>query len=365
MQFTGWFVFFGFIFLISCFFSIFLDLYSIMAVYNYVNFNLTFTLSLGITTLLVMFMLLVSCWGNCFTRTLYFIASVIVGSLVYLTFACIIFNIANAIKPLPFWLGKVLIFGLSLPIILYGLINASFLKLEEITLKIPQIKRPLSIMHLSDLHLGPIYGSRYVTKISSIINSLQPDLVVITGDLFDGTLKITHDMIAPFRDIPKKIFYVLGNHEEYGNLDDVNEAIKDTNITLIRNSIVEFQGCNFIGIDYLSTTGPLKAQLTALKIPLDAANILLYHAPVMTADDLEKQGICLHLCGHTHGGQMIPGHLVTWVLCKYFGGLYKSTSENCYVHVSTGTGTAGPPMRVFSTTRMTLIKINPEKEEIV
>jgi hypothetical protein len=130
---------------------------------------------------------------------------------------------------------------------------------------------------------------------------------------------------------------------------------------ILRDTTNKFKEVNFIGIDYSDSRKEISSKLERIKLNKNKTNILLYHAPMFKLRDLEKKGICLHLAGHTHDGQIFPFSLLVRLLYRYTKGLYKSKSGDSSVFVSSGTGTWGPPMRLGSYNEISLINLRKKK----
>jgi len=296
-------------------------------------------------------------YSSLFSRIIYYIMSYWWAILLYTFLGGILYQIINAIVGLSMGWGLFVFLVPAGLLFLYGTINIFCLKIENIDVYIPNLKQEVRIAHLSDLHLGPIYNKEYSEKIVKILLRENPDFVVITGDLFDGSMKLTEDMVEPFNALPMNIYFVLGNHDLIvSGIEDVLRIISRTKIILIRNEQIVYKGLNIIGIDYSQQWGYLADKLSWQDLSDQMPNILLYHVPELSADELEKYKVNLHLAGHTHGGQMFPMMLTIRCAYPYVKGLYKSTSGKTSVYVSEGTGSAGPALRTF--TRNTIAFIN-------
>ena len=207
------------------------------------------------------------------------------------------------------------------------------------------------IVALSDLHLDALFQKRWLTERIDQVESLQPDLIVLLGDIFEGHGTPHKDLLATINRLsaPLGVWAVLGNHEFYGRIDKSEIQVKKTGVTWLRNKWVELRpGLILAGVDDLTVHRRSEKNGDLVKKALlnrpAGATILLSHTPV----DIEKAanaGADLMLCGHTHGGQIWPfGYLVKRVY-PYFEGLYKV--EDMTVIVSRGTGTWGPRMRLW------------------
>jgi predicted MPP superfamily phosphohydrolase len=217
----------------------------------------------------------------------------------------------------------------------------------------------IKILHLSDIHLGPIYQYESSQKIVNEINSLNPDIVIITGDFVDGTLKISQEMLNPFDTLTIPILYVTGNHEVMYGKEEFLKLISNTRIKHIGNSNFEYKNVNFIGADW---EDDLDSIIYKNK-DNNNVNVLVAHAPLKFQSDLIDSNIFLMLCGHTHGGQLFPFNVFAYFFNRCFKGLYSTTDEKNprFVYVSEGVNTAMVPMRVGSHRIFGLITIEGEK----
>ena len=257
-------------------------------------------------------------------------------------------------------IGLILLFIPSLIICIYGYFNAKSTKVQKITLKNQKYSGKIKILHLSDIHLGPIYQYESSQKIVNEINSLNPDIVIITGDFVDGTLKISQEMLNPFDTLTIPILYVTGNHEVMYGKEEFLKLISNTRIKHIGNSNFEYKNVNFIGADW---EDDLDSIIYKNK-DNNNVNVLVAHAPLKFPSDLIDSNIFLMLCGHTHGGQLFPFNVFAYFFNRCFKGLYSTTKKKNprFVYVSEGVNTAMVPMRVGSHRIFGLITIEGEKK---
>ena len=257
-------------------------------------------------------------------------------------------------------IGLILLFIPSLIICIYGYFNAKSTKVQKITLKNQKYSGKIKILHLSDIHLGPIYQYESSQKIVNEINSLNPDIVIITGDFVDGTLKISQEMLNPFDTLTIPILYVTGNHEVMYGKEEFLKLLSNTRIKHIGNSNFEYKNVNFIGADW---EDDLDGIIYKNK-DNNNVNVLVAHAPLKFPSDLIDSNVFLMLCGHTHGGQLFPFNVFAYFFNRCFKGLYSTTDEKNprFVYVSEGVNTAMVPMRVGSHRIFGLITIEGEKK---
>jgi predicted MPP superfamily phosphohydrolase len=236
-------------------------------------------------------------------------------------------------------------------------------QIKEITVKIPNLPaewKGKKIVQLSDVHLGQVYRENFMRHVAQKVNSAEPEMVVITGDLFDGMDGDLHSPVKPLNLIRARqgIFFVTGNHETYLGLEKAFAALQNTKIKILEDEVVDVNGLKLIGISH-----PLRMETKDIAATLrqlsDAyvghPNILLYHSPIQI-DQIRKEGVNLELCGHTHKGQIFPLNLITRAIYHgYDYGLHKLGTYTLYV--SNGVGTWGPSVRTGNTPEIVVITL--------
>lgn len=294
------------------------------------------------------------------TMVLYAAASVWLGVLFLLLSVFLIYEpVRLAVNLDSKTTGMVLVGGVVL-VSLYALINAALLSVKTVEVPLQGLAGPLKMVQLSDIHVGTLHNSGYLARVVDRTNALAPDLVVITGDFFDGIGPVTLKTVEPLRDLKADTFFVMGNHERYGDLDRIEGLMAQCNVRMLRNEAVEYKGVRLVGADYPERDNqkdtPYLRELSVIK---DRPNILLYHQP-SGIDHAVRAGIDLQVSGHTHNGQLFPFTLLAKMFFPYINGLYRV--EGMYLYVSPGTGTWGPPMRLGSRNEITLfnLRVNPK-----
>lgn len=234
--------------------------------------------------------------------------------------------------------------------------------------KIPLEKSGFSIIHLTDLHLGKLNTSEWLKGITETVSGLEPDITFITGDLIDMDICDYDEYCSLISGIESKqgIFAVPGNHEYYaGGVETLSKFTALGNFNLLVNeSFMLGNWLNIIGLDdKTAMTFGLKGpdmDESVRGLDLSRYNILLYHQP-LDLDYYAKYGMDLILCGHTHAGQIPPMDLLVRLYYKYSFGLFHSGETAIYT--SCGTGTWGPPMRLFSSSEIIRIRLFHKKED--
>ena len=206
------------------------------------------------------------------------------------------------------------------------------------------------VVGLSDLHIGSLLGQRWLAARISQVQALQPDMVVLLGDLFEGHGLPQENLLPVLRGLsaPLGVWAVPGNHEFYGGNASL-QSLQDAGFHVLRNQWIQLRpGLILAGVDDLTVhrrtnrEGDPVAQ--ALAGRPSGATVLLSHTP-WEADKAADAGVGLMLSGHTHGGQIWPfGYLVARVY-PLLAGQYDV--NGMAVIVCRGTGTWGPRMRLW------------------
>jgi hypothetical protein len=201
-------------------------------------------------------------------------------------------------------------------------------------------------------------------------------MIVITGDLVDGSVEELAQHVAPLADLRSQYgtYFVTGNHEYYSGVDQWCAYLTNIGVHVLRNERVSItnssdESFDLAGVDdWSSRRFPAEDLDTALagRDP-DKTLILLAHQPA-AAHVAAAQGVDLQLSGHTHGGQIWPFNYLVPLQQPYTQGLYRHGNTQTQVYVSAGTGFWGPPMRLGTSAEITLITLrlgsidgNPKK----
>ncbi|MDE2312432.1 MAG: metallophosphoesterase [Patescibacteria group bacterium] len=251
-------------------------------------------------------------------------------------------------------------FIIAAGILIYGLINARLIRVVNLSPSLPNLPdfwRGKTAVMASDIHLGHVLGSKSAAKIVKKIQSLQPDLVLIPGDFFDGEHSNFASLAAPFRKLTaaQGIYFCSGNHEMFAGMQECEQAIRNAGITILENQKIDIKGLQIAGLAYTSgqTDNAVNELLKSLQLNPDQPCVLLKHVPAQIAEAAQN-GVSLMLSGHSHQGQIWPGSLITKKVWKGFDYGLRQFGR-LQVYTSSGVGTWGPPMRIF--TKSEIIKI--------
>ncbi|GAK50021.1 metallophosphoesterase [Candidatus Moduliflexus flocculans] len=265
----------------------------------------------------------------------------------------------HVVLPIPARVSQVVVIGVTLTLVLYSLYNARHIEVHTLEFSSPKLRESLTIVQLTDLHLGALNGASYVERIVAQTNALKPDLVALTGDLVDiGT---TADILHGFNNLNAPAFFVWGNHDQFLREDEVKRIFSATPIRILKNETHVFQNAlEIIGLDYIERQPEPHNDARPILASLDPRGelftLLLTHAP-LPFEQMDGHAIDLQLAGHTHAGQIVPFNFLVKTRYPMLKGFY--TSGERAIYVSSGAGTWGPPMRLGTRSEITVIRLLP------
>jgi len=233
---------------------------------------------------------------------------------------------------------------------------------------LPAALHGYSIVQISDIHVGPTIKHNYLDAIVRKVNTLQPDLIAVTGDLVDGSVQELSAHTAPLARLRSRhgAYFVTGNHEYYSNAPEWVAEVRRLGLTVLMNQhvVIRHQGASLLvaGVtdysahhfDETERSDPHAA--LAGSPPGVALKLLLAHQPRSAAAAADA-GFDLQLSGHTHGGQFFPWNLFVPLQQPYTAGLNRL--RNLWVYTSRGTGYWGPPKRLFAPSEITRLRLMP------
>jgi uncharacterized protein len=227
----------------------------------------------------------------------------------------------------------------------------------------------LRVAVVSDIHLGNLVGNRHLKRLVTMVEGMNPDLILLVGDVIDDDIEpfIRNRMSEMMKKLkaPLGVYAVLGNHEYYGG--HIEEFVKQMNaidIKVLRDESVLVNG-EFYVVGRKDKTAQsadpggrrtMDELLTELDLSLPV--IVMDHQPYQF-DKAAAAGADILLSGHTHRGQFAPNHWVTRRLFELDWGYLKK--ENLHVIVSSGFGTWGPPIRIASRSEVVELVVSFQK----
>ncbi len=216
---------------------------------------------------------------------------------------------------------------------------------------------------VTDLHVGPTRDAGFTRRVVDRVNAARPDLVILGGDLADGTVANVGRDLAPLRDLraPLGVFGVSGNHEYYA---DDGGAWLDFWATLgimpLRNQRAELRRGSAVvdlaGVYDRTAPHPYEPDVDRALAGRDPSRALIFvaHEPKQ-AEQAGGRGVGLQLSGHTHGGQIWPFAFAVRLQQPVVVGF--GTVGDVPVYVSRGAGAWGPPVRVAAPPQIAMLTL--------
>jgi predicted MPP superfamily phosphohydrolase len=296
---------------------------------------------------------------------LYFISSLWLGILTYLFLFNVLnwgifgifkgFNLNINLKFL-----HLIFLGFVFLVTVYGVYNYYNIKDKVVEIKIknlPESWEKKRVFLISDIHIGSFRDERFISRIVENLNNKNADIIIICGDLFDGTkidVEKTSEELSKLH-ANEKVYFVFGNHDTYTKAEDVYKVLNNSNFYILDNASINHDEVDIVGINYSSmhdekVFAALKESDTLMK-----PKILLSHEPIRDLKKLEDFGIDLQLSGHTHGGQFFPFNLITKAMYREMNyDLHDFGSFQSFT--SSGLGAWGPPFRIFTNSEIVQLK---------
>ena len=235
----------------------------------------------------------------------------------------------------------------------YGFIHASQIKQKSYDITVPGAE-DMTVVLISDLHLGAVGSEKRIPKIVEKINALNPDLVCIAGDFFDSDYQAIRDPAAAEAAIKKLsanygVWACLGNHDAGRTASDMREFLQRCGIGLLNDQYTVIENKLILAgrLDRFPIGG--YGGMTRQQLNMDGADhslpvVIMDHNPTHIHEYGSEYDLIL--CGHTHQGQIFPANLITQRMFTVDYGYYRADETSSQVIVSSGVGTWGMPMRV-------------------
>lgn len=299
---------------------------------------------------------------------LYLAGGVLWIFLIYLTLAFIISSLLTAFVKMPVVWASGLALGTALMATVWGVLAARDFVVNETDIAIAKLNAPVTIMHISDVHLGHHRGRDYLQKIVEATNTHHPDLVIINGDLLDAVVALDEKVLDPLKRIDAPVYFTGGNHEKYVNQKRSEELVSAMGVRVLRNETVNLNSIQLVGLRYMKADDEtidlhpsddkdtIKSVLEGMSVDTSIPSVFVHHSPV-GVKYMSAKGANLVLSGHTHAGQVFPGTLLSPLFFNFNRGLKKFGDTQ--VFVSQGAGTYLTPMRSGSRNEINLIRLVP------
>jgi predicted MPP superfamily phosphohydrolase len=231
---------------------------------------------------------------------------------------------------------------------------------------LPAALHGFTIAQISDIHVGPTIKAPYLRRIVDAVNRLRADMVAVTGDLVDGSVRELSTHVAPLAELQSRhgTFFVTGNHEYYSGAAGWVAELRRIGLRVLMNEhvVVRHDGAEMVvagvtdfGAHHFDPAQRSDPQAALAGAPQAAGTrVLLAHQP-RSADAAERAGFDLQLSGHTHGGQFWPWNLFVPLQQPFTAGLNRL--RRLWVYTSRGTGYWGPPKRFGAPSEITRLRL--------
>jgi predicted MPP superfamily phosphohydrolase len=253
---------------------------------------------------------------------------------------------------------------------LIGLFNArrraAVVDVEVPVANLPPELHGFSIAQISDVHVGPTIKQKYVDAIVDAVNGLDADVIAVTGDVVDGSVRQLASHVAPLARLRSRhgTYFVTGNHEYYSGAQAWTDEFQRLGMRVLTNEHVVLihrerqivvAGVTDYSAHHFDPQNPSDPSVALQGAPASAAvKILLAHQP-RSAPAAAAAGFDLQLSGHTHGGQFWPWNHFVRFQQPFTAGLNRL--QDLWVYVSRGTGYWGPPKRFGAPSEITRIRL--------
>lgn len=210
------------------------------------------------------------------------------------------------------------------------------------------------VVQISDIHIGPTLDRHFLQRVVEQVNALEPDIIAVTGDLVDGSVRTLRDEVAPLSGLraPLGVYYVTGNHEYYHGGAAWAAEVARLGLTVLHNEhrVIERSEARLVVAGVTDHEGgrmdpahACRPDLALAGAPEGVPRLLLAHQP-RTAFLAKGLEVDLQLSGHTHGGQLFPFMFFVKLQQPVIRGL--ANIAGIRVYTSRGTGYWGPPLRL-------------------
>ena len=262
----------------------------------------------------------------------------------------LLYEIARWVVPHAKRTGGIAILAVVCVLSAYATVNARRITVATIQVPGPE---PMRLVQLSDVHIGSM-NAAFIRKMVEKTNRLNPDKILITGDLVDTFGRSTQNTLKLLADFEAPVYFVSGNHEHYVGRQDVLDALRRLNVTNMDDRIEQLGPIQLIGIPDMTDRQQAQGVLTGMPYDRDAYTILMFHRPMDIAF-LEQAGIDLTLVGHAHAGQIFPFNFIVRFFEYPVYGLHRRGDS--FLYVTSGTGLWGPRMRLGTNNEIVVVEL--------
>ncbi len=272
--------------------------------------------------------------------------------LLYLFITFLVLDIARLVHLVPkAWLYGNGITSVALLILMVGVFTYGYLHylhkerqpLELTTQK--KIGKEQKIVMMSDLHLGYHNRKQELRRWVDMVNAEHADLILIAGDIIDMSMRPLEEanMAEELRQLNAPVYACLGNHEYFSGEPNARRFYNESNIKLLRDSVVTFGDLCIVGRDDRTNRNRKTLSQLMKGVDHDKYIILLDHQPY-NLEQAEQANVDFQLSGHTHHGQVWPISWITEAIYECAAGEWQRGNTRYYV--SSGLGIWGGKFRI-------------------
>lgn len=247
-----------------------------------------------------------------------------------------------------------MLIALAFALMVFSVLNAYSPSVVKVQLTSSKLTSTVRFAQITDVHIGS-RSAAFLERVMHQVNSVNAQFLCITGDFIDAP-GIGEEQLSALRRCPVPIYFTIGNHERYEDLDAILSRLERLGVNVLRSRTTTHGAVQLIGIDDSEHPGQVERELAKLQIDRDRFVLLLYHRP-RGLSAAAAAGVDLMISGHTHNGQIVPFNLVVRRVFEQTVGLFRDGMTQLYV--SPGTGTWGPVMRLGTRGEVTLFEVEP------
>ncbi len=244
------------------------------------------------------------------------------------------------------------IVGIIIAALVGGIMNAQYIRITKYDIESPELSKTWSgkrIAVFSDVHLGIVRSGHFMKKVVDIVNSINPDIAIIAGDVIDGPIFDYVKGLSPLKEIKTRqgLIYAQGNHEGYNSEPEKFYPVIESLTTTLINKTIMVDGVQIIGLGFArETLEETKEKLALAGYDPNLPSLVIMHDPT-NSRALQDEQVSLILSGHTHMGQFFPFNLMMRPIYKEFA--YGKNVKGKTTSITTsGVGTMMPPLRLCS-----------------
>ncbi|HLP58648.1 MAG TPA: metallophosphoesterase [Candidatus Deferrimicrobium sp.] len=257
-----------------------------------------------------------------------------------------------------------MLFVIPIIIVFMGAIHAKTIRVNRYEVDIPRksaVINHLKIALASDFHLGQITDKRFLEEFTGVLQTLNPDIILLPGDIIEGRRddEKTTAFARQFRLIKSKygLYGALGNHDSH-NRDENLKFFADAGIKVLADEIIPIANSFYlVGRNDARSDNRKPIDVLLRQTANDLPVIVLDHRPT-DIEAASQSGVDIQLSGHTHNGQLFP---LNFIVGEMYGLAWKYRKvRNTHLFVTSGIFVWGPPVRTAGDSEIMIIDVNFE-----